>query len=377
MASRPYINYSYYELRDLAEAHWDSLELLKPINHELTKRRTDYAVHLRKQVNKRISQLETDRQLQIELQERLQQLSQSIADLFESTTSLAHFPTSEVIDIPFLRPDETVGERWITLLDLVQIVNQLKQANISSNPFELVKYGYERSAEINRTRCYQVPAYGNAEVLATNRLKELITLRKIRFVQEGIDTPGVFLRFSFGEPAKIGIVKVSEKMALEGFYEFIKHDLFQAIVKAVTLAYYRDLVTADSSRQARTRQFQRGRRQFSSSPSPQPRELPRPRYISGNQPPLDEWRQIQERQRHRIIGHIRWVSENFVADDERQRLAIKALGWPLADGYTWVKSHERGKNSAGIIEVRQTDLMERTLFLPPRKASRELDELLR
>ena len=241
----------------------------------------------------------------------------------------------------------------------------------------------------NEKRRYQVPSKGRAEIMVSDRLKNLIDLNLVRFIQEGIAPPGVFLEFEFSEPSIVDTVIVKNDGSIEGFHESVGvDDSFRIIIEAVALAYYRDLVTPGKvSYYERDSGGPRTKRSLNSL-SPKPRELPRPQHVPlhiKNTPRLKgrqsyhlyAWHEAQERARHGVVGHIRWIGRSFIASPRKQRQAWEVASIKLRPGYTWVIEHERGEpGSSGLRLSPDGCLMEITLFLPPERASVELDKLL-
>lgn len=282
-----------------------------------------------------------------------------------------------------LHPDLDNGEIWVNQRYLANIVQVLLKQGYHFEIPVLKDFGRQCWIEIKTNRRYQVPSQGRAEILASRKLSDLINLKSVRFVQEGIEAPEVRLRFEFGDPCAIGILKVTNDGRTEGFHKSSGSDLFASVVEAIALAYYRDLVVPygiasvwqrrddvskiKTSRSIKTSQFKKAR------------ELSRTTNVSTSKRQfyeLKEWYHAQERARHHVTGHIRWVGQHFNADFEKKQQAREA-GVELPPGYTWVTEHERG-NQQGDDEIRLVgiDLADRTKFLPPERATYELDKLL-
>lgn len=348
---RPYLQYSSSELLRLARENTDSPEILEAIEYELAKhRRTGFAGYVLSEVRVYLAKLRRH-------------------DVF--------FPTEEPLEIPFLLPDESIGERWIGSQELAQLEERFLSFQPNFDIDALTDYAYDCRVEIQRKRRYQIPSQGNAELQASERLLELFDLRAIRFVQEGAEPPAVYQRFEFGDPPAIGIIRVNARMSVEGFYEFNEHEQLRVTFPAIALGYFRDLVVpvAENSTTRRPRYHRSMRNGKSRNRKKHARTLPRtPDYVPQR---IEEWHQVREKEKHSVVGHMRWISRDFIADEERQRLCLDAIGRRLPPGYTWVREHERGSVDPGIIEVRRSDLTRRTRFLPPKRATEELDDLLR
>ena len=65
-----------------------------------------------------------------------------------------------------------------------------------------------------------------------------------------------------------------------------------------------------------------------------------------------------------------------MAPKQKQLQAEECTGRQLPLGYTWVVEHERGGQSPGGLRLRQGQLADYTVFLPPERASRELSQIL-
>ncbi len=282
----------------------------------------------------------------------------------------------------FLEPNSKNDESWIDQQWFEKMGQEFLRRNYAFSVDKLKDYKSQCWQEIKSNRHYQIPSQGRAEILASDKLIELIGLRKIRFVQEGANAPEVFLRFEFGAlagtEAVVGVVKVKYDGSVEGFHQSVDSALFQAIIEATALSYYRDLVTP-----GKTYSYKPGNRPRRATPatpakSKTPRKLPRRQGIPISKHPgssLNVWYDAQERARHDVVGHKRWIGKDFKADKATQEEARKG-GVKLPDGYTWVKKHERGHSEKGELKLDGTDLTERMLFSAPERASRELEKLL-
>jgi len=289
---------------------------------------------------------------------------------------LGVFPDS----LCFLGPSEDQKEIWIGQEELVKIGQTLVQRGHTIDVRKMRIFSRWCWIEMVRNRVYQIPSEGRAEIQTFDLLKDLMGLRLIRFVQEGVRSPGVFLRFEFEEPSSIGIVKV-EGNDVEGFHKLVKDERLCALVETITLSYYRDLVTPGKVYHSSSK----GRRKTTSKPPrpKRPRPLPRPRvlpsYVTPIEPrqaySLDEWYKAQRRARHYVTGHVRRIGGGFEASWGKKQLALEH-GVILRPGETWVVEHEKGMLIGGWLELDGENLQERTLFLPPERASHELQELL-
>lgn len=281
-----------------------------------------------------------------------------------------------------LSPDHNVGEKWVSA---EYLHSQQDRADALREHREIPWQQLNELTsscwrEIRKDRRYGIPSQGRAEVLIDDTVLSTLGLTSVRFVQEGVKAPGVYLRLQFGEDARqIGIVKVSSSGRVEGFHE-LEQGLLMAAVRGVALAYYRDLVTPGDEIVYEPTGIPR-KRSGGASVRRSPRELPRPRrvridleeYVIVRE--FDEWYYAQERARHSVVGHIRWVGSGFMADEEKYEQALKA-GVYLPDGCTWVVEHDRGGSGSDRLRLRRADLTSRTLFSAPARASDDIAQLL-
>lgn len=262
------------------------------------------------------------------------------------------------------------------------VIDNTAQASIYEAEYLRLKhFSHQCWNEIKEKRKYQVPSDGRAEIMASDELNELINLESVRFVQKGIEVPGVILQFQFGGTPDPSIVKINPDGSIEGFHKSSSDKLREALIEAIALSYYRDLVTP-----GKTYYYipGGGTPKTKSTASQWFRRLPRPqgvplKSILGKQEPpqkvyhdLSNWHSVQE---HFVIGHERWVSEGFRASSEKQQQALKFIGRNLRPGFTWVREHKRGISNSDGLRHRNGYLVERTVFLPPERASQELKEM--
>lgn len=286
------------------------------------------------------------------------------------------FPDAQVNQIPFLQPDTQSGERWLTLADLQKLEASISASAITIAVDELSIYRYQCRSEIVTKRRYQIPAQGHAEILASEKLQRSLKLKSLRFVQEGAVAPGAFIRFTFIN-GLISIAKITVEMIGIGFHEYCQTQALRILIDAVILAYYRDLVVPGETRISQQTNRQQGVGQQHSATAQRWRySLPRTQYAPNSPLTLREWHCAQDRARHLVVGHMRWIRREFVADAERQELARIATGRILPPGYTWVMAHERGTSAKDLIEVRVSDLTGRALFAAPARAAQELAQMI-
>jgi hypothetical protein len=227
-------------------------------------------------------------------------------------------------------------------------------------------------------RHYQVPSQGRAEIVASAELYELITLDSVRFVREGVKAPGVYIQFKFTPPfAAIGIVKIQPDGTIVGFHKFINDAVFQGLIEAIALSYYRDLVVPRIEYFSQEKLTHAPSKTRTSKKQSRPKPLPRKRVIASitAKHSLAEWHEAQHRIRHPVVGHTRWIKHNYRANGEKRKEA-EAAGVKLLPGFTWVREHKRGKQANDGLVLEGEDLATHTIFLPPSRASEELAELL-
>jgi hypothetical protein len=229
-------------------------------------------------------------------------------------------------------------------------------------------------------RRYQVPSRGRAEIMSSERLKSLINLHSVRFVQEGVSAPGVFIQLVFSEPDAIGLLRLTRDSSIEGFHKLSENSWLQALIIAIALAYYRDLVIPGKIYYPKERNQSHNRKGSPvSSHSPTRRQIPSRQTIKRHSKklyPLEDWYESQEILRHWVRGHTRWIGPHFEASAEKYRQAELA-GVRLRAGETWVIEHERGNPQDQMkVKLDGEDLVEHTYFAPPIHASEELDQIL-
>lgn len=277
-----------------------------------------------------------------------------------------------------LAPDHNEGEKWVSQGYLYRKqgeANALRQGRGIPWPRldALTKSCWQ---EIRQTRRYGVPSHGRAEALIDHELLTTLGLNSIRFVQEGIKPPGVYIRFHFDEPPwQVGIVRVTSEGEVEGFHEQ-QRGLLNAAVRGIALTYYRDFVTPGEEVLYEPTGIRRKPRPPGLPKPHKRRTLPRRQRIRVGPGVVDFDKWTQERARHSVVGHTRWISPGFVASREKQQDARDAGVWRIPEGYTWVVEHERGGLDSGQPGIRRGDLTRRTLFSAPARASDDLVKIL-
>lgn len=283
-----------------------------------------------------------------------------------------------------LAPTTSRREYWATFISLGSLFEKklsLKKSTSGSiyrqQLSALKRYSQSCWTVIcSQEREYQVPSHGRAEIIAPTAVASLLDLHSVRFVQEGVKAPGLFIRFEFEDPSLIGIFRIDPSGNMSGFHQMVDDAWFQALIEAVALSHYRDLVVPNHlqlplrSPNTRRPTHNPTRSPGSRAARPFPTQRPKQKRYS-----LAEWYVAQEIARHSVRGHTRWISRDFVASEEKHYQAKKA-GVILPDGFTWVIEHERGNPQLSRIFLNGEDLAEHTIFTPPPKAGSELAKIL-
>lgn len=283
-----------------------------------------------------------------------------------------------------LTPDKSKKEQWVTYLSLDSLLREklsrIYLPSISQQRQQttaLKRYAQDCWTSIcSQERQYQVPSYGRVEIIVPTAITSFLNLHSVRFAQEKIKAPGLFIRFEFENPTLIGIIRIDPSGDISGFHQLVNDAWFQALIEAIALSHYRDLVVPNqlqlpsrlprSHRPTDSRAGIPGNRTTKTFPTLR---------TNPKRHSLADWYESQEIARHSVRGHIRWISPDFVATDERHNQAKKA-GVSLKVGYTWVIEHERGNPQPTKIPLDGEDLTEHTIFTSPPKAEFELTKIL-
>lgn len=282
-----------------------------------------------------------------------------------------------------LTPERSKDEHWLTY----NYLHNALEANDSQHVWLENEHHYQSSQLkaysqkcwqiiTSKKRQYQVPSNGRAEVIVPAKIASLLNLYSVRFVQEQVNAPGLFVQFKFETPALIGIMQIDPSGKATGFHHLVDDSWFQALIEAVAFSHYRDLVVPEqinpaprlsNHRQTNNRHIRTEERQTT---KPFPTIYPRQKRYS-----LSDWYESQEIARHNVRGHTRWIESGFIASDEKYDQAKKA-GVTLQNGYTWVIEHERGNPRPTKIPLNGIDLAGHTIFMSPPRAEYELEQLL-
>lgn len=275
-------------------------------------------------------------------------------------------------------PNMNKGEQPITSQTLAEVGRKRtrRKGNIKSLA-NLAQRSWDQIC--SDKRAYAVPSQGRAEIITSKRIQDMWGLNALRFVQEGIDAPKVFVQFKFGEPARIGIMCIEDGDTDSGFLMMSEDLWLRAFFRAIALTYYRDMVLPGFTYVPTSTHLSRSRNSVvdTQSPREQRNVLPRSHAVQREKVyQFYEWHAAQERARHSVTGHVRWVHKGFVADVLKHQQARRA-GVQLSLGYTWVVEHERGnpQREDGVALNEDYDLLRYTLFAAPTRATIELEAL--
>lgn len=180
-----------------------------------------------------------------------------------------------------------------------------------------------------------------------------------------------------GAGQQIGWLEITRAGSVEGWERYEDNPPMAALVAGVVLGTYRDLVVPRISYAEPAPYGQRishtgaaGIRQPA-----QPRSLPREKHPLRRSLNFDSWHEAQQRARHSVVGHLRYLGPDFRADPEKEAQARRA-GVTLQPGFTWVQEHDRNHDSDYRIAMDGTDLAEAVIFSAPRESTREIERLL-
>lgn len=238
-------------------------------------------------------------------------------------------------------------------------------------------------------RLYAIPARGYAEIQVHPDVIRRTGITALRFIQEYSVAPAVRIRATLIDdqhPTRdlVGWIALDRDGATTGFHQKVPDPSYATYVHTMVLAYYRDLVVptivmAISQQWTGAERTSKPLRYAASvSPRAEPtmRSLPRQRSDERRTADLAEWHHAQERARHGVVAHTRWVRANFRADPDKVREAARA-GIQLTAGHTWVRDHERGViQEYGRITLNGYELVHPMLFTAPTRATRLLRSLL-
>ncbi|MFZ1398280.1 MAG: hypothetical protein WAS33_15350 [Candidatus Promineifilaceae bacterium] len=277
--------------------------------------------------------------------------------------------------IQMVQPDNRGTERWVTRMALKPVLVQKDYPNqeIYRQCESLRAYTKKCWKEIcSEKREYQIPSAGRAELCVPDFATDLLHLTSLRFIQETVKAPGLYIQCKFEEPAMTGVMQIYPDGQMDGFHKLIDNEWCQAFITAIVMSHYRDFVVptiryaSASNTPPRPRTNVGTSREWRTYPKNFPVKRSRQKQYS-----LSDWYESQQIARHNVRGHSRWIGPHFVADPIKYRQAFQA-GVTLQRGYTWVLEHERGVPLETKIKLAGTDLVELTAFLPPPIASNEL-----
>jgi hypothetical protein len=238
-------------------------------------------------------------------------------------------------------------------------------------------------------RLYAIPARGYAEIQVHPDVVRRTGITALRFIQEYSVAPAVRIRATLIDdqhPTRdlVGWITLDRDGDTSGFHQQMRDPSYATYVHTMVLAYYRDLVVptivmAISQHWTGAERASKPLGYGSSGPprtEPTPRSLPRQRIDERRTADLAEWHHAQERARHGVVAHTRWVRAEFRADPDKVREAARA-GIQLTAGHTWVRDHERGAiQEYGRIILNGYELVHPMLFTAPTRATRLLRSFL-
>jgi len=205
-------------------------------------------------------------------------------------------------------------------------------------------------------RHYSIPPEGKAEFKMSRVFDNILRIEKIRFVQEGLNPPEVFVRFLFFEPSVVEILKICDDGQVNFCIGENWSEMSKELLKLCALVNYRDLVRAPEV------YFY-----FSGIRSPnRPRNydpvrnpiqyIPRKRYIpishstcsDNDDYEYDDYPDDISRSPGSVVGHLRYLGELFEASWIKEEECRQYLGRDLPPGHTFVNPYFRGWDGSNI-----------------------------
>jgi len=291
----------------------------------------------------------------------LEKLYPELADKQELFGGIAHFVMSRGMPIEFI-------EDPLPFATLDELSELLESDHGDTEDFDASFWNASGGGSwrsIKNYRAYQIPERGHAEVVFPTAGSEMTDLRSVRFLQEGAEPPAVFvvLSFDMGEEE----VLVPGLVTATGGLRLPLEEPCPPMWTALVLGAYRDLVIKDLEDEllVPARPLNSTSERSSGSRGRSHRNLPRGKKGSRREPiEIGVWHREIDYLLSLVVGHMRWISSEFLASLERQRLA-REHGVSLPRGYTWVTAHERHQDFRGdVVCGGPTKLRRRTLFSP-------------
>lgn len=292
------------------------------------------------------------------------------------------------------------GEKWIDKYAIQMIEESLNTYLVDYDMEKCNKYCQVCIKDIQYNRSYMVPENGLCEFKVCDIYDDLLGINRIRFVQEYLDPPEVFIRILFNEPSVVEIIKIS----LDGSGKFcIGQDwseVSKILLKICAYGNYRDLVKAPD-----VYSYFPGIRSLSRPENYDPtrnpiRYMPRKRYIPilninelmrqepDEQYLDDEYTRDENffRRPGYVTGHLRYLGDYFIANWIKEEECRQYLGQDLPSGYTFVNQYYRGESSCkrddneSILKFRpskeQEELTYKSLFYSP-AVSRDIKNIVK
>ena len=199
-----------------------------------------------------------------------------------------------------------------------------------------------------------MPEKGIAEFKVSKVFDRILGIEKIRFVQEEVIPPEVFIRILFIEPPVVEVIKIRNDGDVEYCIGKNWSILSKALIKMCALSNYRDLVRAGEVYYY----FPGLRERVTSSKYYNLRYMPRNRYKPLIQPEElreeeDEYTAV-ERSPGYVTGHIRYIGPNFVASWQKEEEVRQNLGIELRQGYTYVNDYYRGEGKGNDVIIKKS-----------------------
>jgi len=297
-------------------------------------------------------------------------------------------------DKEYLKRD--FGESWVDN-DSIGIIEKTLDNNLLDNKsIQLRKYSKKCWNTILTSRYYTVPERGLCEFKISEKFDEILGIEKIRFIQEDLNPPEVYVRVLFKEPQVIEIIKVCDDGSVQFCIGESWSDISKLLLQVCALGNYRDLVRAPDvyfyfpgiRSPYRPRDY---------NPKIHPiRYMPRKRYIPIvlNRHLIDDEQLIDDeytrnlpvkRGPGHVVGHIRRLPEGYKAHWIKEVECQLNLGIDLPEGCTYVNEYDRGGSMVsmdGKIIVTppepsvQEELIYRSLFYSIR-VNQEMNELIK
>lgn len=199
-------------------------------------------------------------------------------------------------------------------------------------------------------RHYTIPPEGKAEFKMSRVFDNVLRIEKIRFVQENLNPPEVFIRFLFFEPSVVEILKICEDGQVNFCIGENWSEMSKELLKLCALVNYRDLVRAPEvyfyfpgiRSPNRPRNYDPVRNPI--------RYIPRKRYIPIGHQTLqdtddyeyDDYSGEISRSPGAVVGHLRYLGGYFEASWIKEEECLQYLGKNLPAGYTFVNPYNRG-----------------------------------